>query len=163
MQRGRIGALARPDRAAVPWLAGAVIVGVEEERAGGKIARRPDPEELAGLRRRALLRVARADGPNAPRAVARAEEAIDVHTLAIALDPAGVAAVLSEPRVVHHRSRAVAADEARLLDRERPALERHVRLQAFIRRVDLHPQPLQRLHHFDLDRANPQVHALHAE
>src|SRR5215469_2483869 len=152
VQRRIVRAFPRPDRPAIPGLAGGVVVGVEEERARRKVARRPDPEELARLWRRALLRVPRADRPDPPRAVARADEPVDADPLAVALHPAGVAPVLRQARVVHHRARAVAADEPRLLDRERAALEGHVGLESLVRRIDDHPKTLQRLQHLDGDR-----------
>ncbi len=82
---------------------------------------------------------------------------------AIQLDPAGVAAVLREARVIHESARSVAADEPRLLHRKGPALENDLGLEAILRRVDDQLQPLERLDHLDGDRPDREVHPLHLQ
>src|SRR5437762_2969110 len=74
-------------RAAVPWPAGLIVVGVPVEVVPGKGAGAPQPEELRRPRRR--LRVARADRADAPAAVAGADEAGEVVAGAVDLDEAG--------------------------------------------------------------------------
>src|SRR3546814_11489456 len=56
----------------VPGMAVAVVVAVEEQRAIGEVARRPQPEELVEIALRRRLRLARADRADAPAPVAGA-------------------------------------------------------------------------------------------
>src|SRR3546814_11041575 len=65
-------AVADDHRAAVPRMARAIVVAVEEKRAIAEIARRPQPEELVEIALRRRLRLARADRADAPAPVARA-------------------------------------------------------------------------------------------
>src|SRR3546814_18061054 len=64
-------AIADDHGAAVPRIARAIVVAMEEERARFEIAWRPQPEELVEIALGRRLRFARADGPDAPAAVAR--------------------------------------------------------------------------------------------
>src|SRR3546814_9681603 len=63
-------AIAHDHGAAVPRIARAIVVAVEEKRAAAEIARSPQPEELAEITLGRRLRFARADGTDAPAAVA---------------------------------------------------------------------------------------------
>src|SRR3546814_275615 len=102
-------AIADDHRAAVPRAALAVVVAVEEERAAGEIARRPQPEELAEIALRRRLRFGGPDGAYPPAAVARAGPAgIEVDPLSVDRQPARPAAVLRHARIVTEQSRAVA-------------------------------------------------------
>src|SRR3546814_4982086 len=60
----------------VPGMAVAVVVAVEEQRAIGEVARRPQPEELVEIAPRRRLRLARADRADAPAPVAGARPEI---------------------------------------------------------------------------------------
>src|SRR3546814_15499786 len=63
-------AIAHDHGAAVPRIARAIVVAVAEKRAAAEIARSPQPEELAEITLGRRLRFARADGTDAPAAVA---------------------------------------------------------------------------------------------
>src|SRR5690606_4459198 len=103
----------------VPGVARSIVVAVKEERASLEIARGPQPEELVEIALGRRLRLACPHRPDAPAPVARARPAVaDRDALAIDRQPARPAPVLRHARVVHEHSRAVAADEAWLLDRK---------------------------------------------
>ena len=159
-QRAVVG---RPDRATVPGQAGRVVVGVEKQAGVFEIARRPQPEELRRCGRDQRLRIAQADGPHAPGAVTGPDKAVDPLAHAIEFDPALIASVLRQPGIVHQGARTDPPDEARLLDRRAAAGEDDIGGDAAIRRVDGHAQFVQRLDHFDADRANGKIHPFHVE
>src|SRR3546814_11802043 len=99
-------------------LFGDVVVAVEEQRAIGEVARRPQPEELVEIALRRRLRLARADRADAPAPVAGARPVgADGDALAVHRQPARPAAVLRHARIIPEQARAVAADEAGLLHR----------------------------------------------
>src|SRR3546814_16074356 len=68
-------AIADDHGAAVPRIARAIVVAMEEERARFEIAWRTQPEELAEIALGRRLRFACADGPDAPAAVGRSRPA----------------------------------------------------------------------------------------
>src|SRR4029079_13358653 len=109
------------------------------------------------------LRIAQTDRPDAPRPVARADEAVHGFAHAIELDPAMVASVLRQARIIHQCARADTADEPWLLDRRTAPAEDDIGDDAAIRRIDRHAQFAQRLDHLDADRAGADIHPLHIE
>src|SRR3546814_18760950 len=82
-------------------MAVAVVVAVEEQRAIGEVARRPQPEELVEIALRRRLRLARADRADAPAPVAGARPVgADGDALAVHRQPARHPAVLRHARLI---------------------------------------------------------------
>ena len=152
-----------PDRTSVPGEACRIVVGVKEQAAVLEICRRPQPKELRRCCRRQRLRIAQPDGTNAPRSVAGSDKAVERFTLTVEFDPALIASVLRQPRVVHDGTRAYTPHKSWLLDRRAAAGKHDVGRQALVRRVDDHAKLLQRLDHLDAYRADGEIHPLHVE
>ena len=130
-------AVRRPDRAAVPGQARRVVIGVKEQAGGFEIGRRPQPEELRRDCRRQRRCGSRAPTGRTPQERSR----VPIQPSTVSRSPSTsiqplIRAVLRQARVVHERARAVAADEARLLDGERAARRRRYRRRCRVRRVD---------------------------
>src|SRR3546814_17742157 len=89
---------------------------MEEERARFEIAWRPQPEELVEIALGRRLRFARADGPDAPAAVARSGPVgAGFDALSKGRQPSRPTAGLRHARNSHEQQCAVAADETRFL------------------------------------------------
>src|SRR5690606_16004670 len=98
---------------------------------------------------------------DAPAPVARARPAVaDRDALAIDRQPARPAPVLRHARVVHEHSRAVAADEAWLLDRKMASGKGQLAGKRTIAGRDPERQNLKRRVDIDRDRADAEIETL---
>src|SRR5580698_2295931 len=164
MRRRRVAELA-DHGCRVPRPAVRIGVLVIEHEAVFEIQRRPQPVELRHAWRRHGLAVALPYGAHAPGTVAGSEHAfaLDRDAFSVQRDVAVIGAVLGKPGVVHHRARADAIGEARLLYRRRARVEGEIGLDAVRVLADRHTQRLERLDDCDCARAAARGHALHGQ
>ena len=143
----------------VPARSFPVLVDVEVGAEIVEVDRRPEPEELDRHRRAAR---GLADGADAPRAVARAPEALgrDADRLAADDERPLDGHVLREPRRVHEDAAVDTAMKARLLEDRRARGEEQVAADLPRVRLDDHAQPLKRLHDLDANRPDDGLHAV---